>query len=63
MGGKVLVFNRDRYFSNVLDGLILVDLTVTQVKLLERYVGKLGAETFLNYHNQNLASSPVSNLK
>jgi putative hemolysin len=61
MGGKVLGFNRDPYFSNVLDGLILVDLTMTQVNLLERYMGKKGAETFLNYHHKNLSLFPACN--
>ncbi len=63
MGGKVLGFNRDPHFSNVLDGLILVDLTTTPVNLLERYMGKRGAATFLNHHNQNAASVPVCNVR
>lgn len=57
LGGKILAFNRDPRFSNVLDGLILVNLTTTPVNLLERYMGKAGAEIFLNYHDQKLASS------
>jgi hypothetical protein len=60
LGGKILAFNRDPHFSNVLDGLILVDLTTTPVNLLERYMGKAGAGTFLNYHHQKLASSRVA---
>jgi hypothetical protein len=62
MGGKVLGFNRDPSFGNVLDTLILVDLTMTPANLLERYMGKPGAEIFFNYQKINLASSPVSNL-
>lgn len=61
LGGKILAFNRDPHFSNVLDGLILVDLTTTPVNLLERYMGKAGAKSFLSYHHhQKLASSPVA---
>jgi putative hemolysin len=62
MGGKVLGFNRDPAFSNVLDTLILVDLTMTPVNLLERYMGKAGAETFLHYQKLHPAASPASNL-
>jgi putative hemolysin len=49
LGGKLLGFNVDPDFSNALDGLILVDLTRTEPKLLERYLGKSEAATFLNY--------------
>ncbi len=58
MGGKVLGFNRDPSFGNVLDTLILVDLTMTPVNFLERYMGKTGAATFLHYHCLNGVSSP-----
>ena len=49
LGGKLLAFNVDREFSDVLDGLILVDLTETERKTLQRYFGKEGTEAFLNY--------------
>ncbi len=51
LGGKLLAFNVDREFSDVLDGLILVDLTETERKTLERYFGKEGSEAFLNYQS------------
>jgi len=47
LGGKLLGFNVDPQFANVLDGLILVDLTKTEPKLLERYLGKAQAAQFL----------------
>lgn len=50
LGGKVLSFNIDEDFSDVLDGLILVDLRQTEVKTLERYCGREGAGRFLAYH-------------
>lgn len=50
LGGKLLGFNIDHDFGDVLDGLILVDLTQTERKLLERYMGKEGTNTFLTYH-------------
>jgi hypothetical protein len=47
LGGKLLGFNLDPAFANALDGLILVDLTKTEPRLLERYLGKNGAKSFL----------------
>jgi putative hemolysin len=47
LGGKLLGFNVDSTFSNALDGLILVDLTKTEPKLLGRYLGKNEAAAFL----------------
>ena len=49
LGGKLLGFNVDPKFANALDGLILVDLTKTEPKLLERYLGKNEAATFLEF--------------
>jgi putative hemolysin len=49
LGGKLLGFNLDPKFSNALDGLILVDLTQTEPKLLERYLGKTETAEFLAY--------------
>lgn len=50
MGGKILGFNIDKDFGNVVDGLIMVDLLQTDTKLLERYMGKGGTATFLAHH-------------
>lgn len=52
LGGKLLGFNVDPEFSNVVDGLIVVDLTRTEPKLLERYLGKAEARTFQRRHSQ-----------
>ena len=49
LGGKLLGFNLDPEFSNTLDGLIVVDLTKTEPRLLERYLGKAEALEFLQY--------------
>jgi putative hemolysin len=49
LGGKLLAFNIDPEFSDTLDGLIVVDLTQTEPKLLERYLGKAESSTFLDY--------------
>lgn len=49
LGGVLLGFNVDPDFSDVLDGLILVDLTKTDPRLLERYMGKEAAASFLEH--------------
>jgi putative hemolysin len=51
LGGRLLGFSVDRHFSNVLDGLIVVDLTKTEPTLLSRYLGKAQAAAFLDYHH------------
>ena len=43
VGGKLLGFNVDRKFSNVLDGLVVVDLRQTEPAVLERYMGREAA--------------------
>ena len=53
LGGKLLGFNVDPEFANALDGLILVDLTKTELKLLERYLGKSEAASFFEFQKEN----------
>ena len=50
LGGKFLGFNVDAKFSNVLDGLLLVDLRKAKPELLARYFGKVGSVEFLRRH-------------
>jgi putative hemolysin len=52
LGGKVLGFNVDPNFSNVLDALVLVDLAQTDPKILERYMGKDRATEYLAFHRE-----------
>jgi putative hemolysin len=49
LGGKLLGFNLDPAFGNVLDGLILVDVTQTDRKVLNRYMGGEGMRSYLAY--------------
>lgn len=49
-GARVLAFNVDPDFANVIDALVLVDLTETDPKVLRRYVEKEQIEPFLAYH-------------
>jgi putative hemolysin len=51
LGGRLLGFSVDPAFSDALDGLIVVDLTRTEPKLRERYLGKDEAAVFLAFHN------------
>jgi len=50
IGGRILSFNVDRKFSDVLDGLIMVDLRQVEPRALERYMGRDGLEAFRRYH-------------
>jgi hypothetical protein len=50
IGGKLLGFNVDRNFSNVLDGLVVVDLRKTEPAVLERYMGREGSTQFRKVH-------------
>ena len=52
LGGSLLAFNVDPDFSNVVDGLIMVDLTKTEPHILAKYMGKEGVEAFLAQHHQ-----------
>lgn len=51
IGGRLLGFNVDRKFSNVLDGLVVVDLRKTDSSVLERYLGREAAAQFRQKHN------------
>jgi putative hemolysin len=51
IGGRLLGFNVDRKFSNVLDGLVVVDLRQTETAVLERYMGRGAAARFRDYHS------------
>lgn len=54
LGGRFLGFSRDRDFSNVVDGLVMVDLTRVDSAVLRRYMGDDGAASFLAFHNAGL---------
>lgn len=50
IGGRLLGFNVDRKFSNVLDGLVVVDLRKVEPAMLERYMGRDSAAQFRHHH-------------
>jgi putative hemolysin len=49
-GGEILGFNVDSAFSDVVDGLVVADLTKMSRPQLEKYLGKEGAAGFLSAH-------------
>lgn len=49
-GGRLLACNVDRNFADALDALIVVDLRSAPAPLLERYLGKAGAQVFAAWH-------------
>jgi putative hemolysin len=51
LNGRLIAFNVDEGFGGCLDGLIVVDLTKTDPKLLAAYMGDEGAKAFLDYHD------------
>jgi putative hemolysin len=50
VGGRLVGFNLDRRFSDVVDGLVIVDLRQTDPLVLERYMGKEGYAGFRRFH-------------
>ena len=52
LGGQILAFNRDPEFSDVIDGLLLVDLLKADKKQLQRYMGKEGYAGYLAYQGE-----------
>jgi putative hemolysin len=50
IGGRLLSFNVDKKFANVLDGLVVVDLRKTDAAVLERYMGREAAAQFRRTH-------------
>jgi putative hemolysin len=51
LGGRIVAFNVDGKFSNVLDSLLVVDLRQIDTAVLERYMGKPAMIAFRAYHN------------
>jgi len=50
VGGRLVGFNLDRKFSDVVDGLVIVDLRQTEPAVLDRYMGKAGYADFRRFH-------------
>ena len=50
LNGSLISFNLDREFSDVVDGLLLVDLRKTDPRLLKRFMGEEGVKQFTAIH-------------
>ncbi len=57
LNGVMLSFNRDPKFSDVVDGLILVDLEQSDPNVLRRHIGEEACRRFHEY-NQSLLQAP-----
>ena len=60
LSGTILSFNVDKQFSSVIDGLILVDLTETDPKLLAKYMGEEKCQAWLARHKAFEKSIPAA---
>jgi len=58
LNARILSFNVDRRFSNVVDSLILVDMTKSNGKLLGRFMTPQGYKTFAQHHGLISNDSP-----
>jgi len=54
LNGTILSFNVDKDFSSVIDGLILVDLTETEPRLLAKYMGEEQCRAWLARHRPDV---------
>lgn len=59
LGGRILEFSVDHKFSDVLDGLIVVDLTNAKRRQLDRYMGVENARRFLKLHGAGAEMRPA----
>jgi putative hemolysin len=55
LNGVLLSFNRDPKFSNVVDGLILVDLEQSEPTVLRKHMGEAAWEHFRSWHDKRSA--------
>ncbi len=60
MNARILSFNVDPDFSNVLDGLMLLDLRTSDPKLLGRFMGNDGYHHFRTHHGLTEKQEPAS---
>jgi putative hemolysin len=57
LGGRLLGFNIDTSFNDCIDGLIMVDLRQTDERVLQKYMGKEGAQGFIASHRNRIEMS------
>jgi putative hemolysin len=54
LNGQFLAFNLDKAFADAIDGLIWVDLLKTEPKIVDRFMGTIGAMAFFRHHDPEL---------
>jgi len=59
LNASFVSFNVDKDFCDVVDGLIVVDLLQTDARILRRFMGEKGFETFRNYQSLSARSAAV----
>ncbi|MEM8867595.1 MAG: lysophospholipid acyltransferase family protein [Verrucomicrobiota bacterium] len=55
LNGALLSFNVDPAFSDVIDGLIVVDTRKSDPRIIQRYMGKEAYNAFMEYHGRTSA--------
>ena len=60
LNGRFLAFNLDKAFSDVIDGLVLVDLLRTDPKIIRRFLGRGATGAFYAYHDKRLGERQAS---
>lgn len=60
LGAKLLAFSVDPDFSDVVDGLILTDLTPADPRALDRYMGREGRARYHEHHRALAAGTLAS---
>lgn len=58
LGARFLAYNIDPDFNNAVDALMVVDLARADRKVLDRYLGRAGAGSFLSHHG-SIAGQPA----
>lgn len=56
LGGKLLAFNLDTAFSDVIDGLLLVDLLAADNKQMQRYMGRDGYRSYCQWQQPAISA-------
>lgn len=60
LGGQAIAFNLDKKFSNVIDALVVVDLSKTDKDILARYMGGEGASLYVEHHKTKERAKELS---
>jgi hypothetical protein len=60
LNARVLGFNIDPAFGNVLDALMLIDLTRVHRPILDRFFGRKAAQQFLDHHADFVADQTLA---